>query len=426
MAHLYPQRSEGITIVPDMNPDMNQDAHNPEKAKYRPQWRWQSFSDKCETVTSHAAYEATRVHTVPGSGKKRAGGWPDKNRLYDYVWLVYTIFFFIEPISRHELRFWLQFAAAYAAFIALYSGLVFARSKMQSYGFLAAMGILGLWYTPRNNSACGMLVYVAAFIPFISVSTAVAIGTIAATCIAITVEGFLLHLSPWAWGFPAFFCLVVGGTNLLTSQKIRSRAKLELAHEEIEQLAKLAERERIARDLHDVLGHTLSVIVLKSELAGRLFERDPQRARVEIGEVEQVSRKALSEVREAIRGYRSEGLIAEIERAHRTLDAAGVTLTCESKPPSLAPAEETVLSLAVREAVTNIVRHAQASQCRMRFLTENGHHSLTVEDDGRGNIRQEGNGLRGMRERIEGLGGHFSIDGKQGTRLNIDLPIRTA
>jgi two-component system sensor histidine kinase DesK len=82
--------------------------------------------------------------------------------------------------------------------------------------------------------------------------------------------------------------------------------------------------------------------------------------------------------------------------------------------------------LALREAVTNIVRHAQASQCQMRFSMQDGHYSLTVEDDGRGNIRQEGNGLRGMRERIEALGGHFTIDGKQGTRLSIDLPIRTA
>ena len=131
-------------------------------------------------------------------------------------------------------------------------------------------------------------------------------------------------------------------------------------------------------------------------------------------------------VREAIREYRSEGLTAEIDRAHRTLDAANVTLTCESKPPSLSPAEETALALAVREAVTNIVRHAQASQCRMQFVSKNGRTSLTVEDDGRGNIRQEGNGLRGMRERIEGLGGHFSIDGKQGTRIYIDIPIRSA
>jgi two-component system, NarL family, sensor histidine kinase DesK len=397
------------------------DLHNPEEKARMPLGLWQSFSGDCK----QAALQTDRLHTVPGNGKRRLSGWPDGNRLYDYVWLVYSFFFFLEPIARKNLRYWLIFTAAYLLFLALYSGMIFARTKVQRYVLLAAMAVLGLSYAPQNNAAAGMLVYVAAFIPFISESLPVAIGTIVSACLAIALEGFALHQSPWAWGFPSFFCLIVGGTNLLTSQKIRSRAKLELAHEEIEHLAKLAERERIARDLHDVLGHTLSVIVLKSELAGRLFERDPVRARNEIAEVEQVSRKALSEVREAIRGYRSEGLSAEIERAHRTLDAAGVTLTCESKPPTLSPSEETVLSLAVREAVTNIVRHAQASQCRMDFGIENDRYTFIVEDDGRGNIRQEGNGLRGMRERIEALGGRFSIDGKHGTRLSVDLPIRT-
>lgn len=387
---------------------------------------WQSLATNCRNAVAPLRTNRNRVHTVPGNGSIRSGGWPDKNRLYDFIWLIYSAFFFAEPINRNQPRYWLIFAAAYSLFLAFYAGMVFSRTRLQSYLLLAGMGVLGLIYAPYNGGASGMLIYVAAFIPFIAESLSVATSVIALSAFSVFLEGFLLHLSPWAWAFPALFCIVVGGTNLLTAQKIRSRAKLELAHEEIEHLAKLAERERIARDLHDVLGHTLSVIVLKSELAGRLFDRDPERARIEIGEVEQVSRKALSEVREAIGGYRSEGLAAEIERARRTLDAAGVTLTCESKPPSLLPAEETVLSLAVREAVTNIVRHAQASQCRMQFVTDNGRYSLTVEDDGRGNIRQEGNGLRGMRERIEALGGRFTIDGRQGTRLDIDLPIRSA
>jgi two-component system sensor histidine kinase DesK len=351
---------------------------------------------------------------------------PRKDKLYDYVWLIYSVFFFIAPIQRHSLRYWLLFAAFYLIFLAIYTSLVLSRSKRQSYLMLAALWALGLIYLPFNEGVGGVFIYVAAFIPYVTESLAVVLSVFFALCLSVTAEGYFLHITPWAWGFVSVFCLVIGVTNLLMAQRVRTNARLELAQEEIEHLAKLAERERIARDLHDVLGHTLSVIVLKSELAGRLFERDPQRARQEIGEVEQVSRKALSEVREAIRGYRSEGLAAEIERAHRTLDAAGVTLTCELKPPALSAAEETVLALTVREAVTNIVRHAQASQCRMRFVSENGRTSLTVEDDGRGNIRQEGNGLRGMRERIEGLGGHFSIDGKQGTRINIDIPIRSA
>jgi two-component system sensor histidine kinase DesK len=351
---------------------------------------------------------------------------PGKDKLYDYIWLIYSLFFFIAPFQRRSLRYWLVFAAFYIAFFSLYSGLIFSRSKRQSYLMLGLMWALGLAYMPFNETIGGTFVYVAAFLPFITESLPIVLGTFLALAASVVIEGYFLHITPWAWGFVAAFCLIIGISNLLMSQRVRTNAKLELAHEEIEHLAKLAERERIARDLHDVLGHTLSVIVLKSELAGRLFERDPQRAREEIADVEQVSRKALSEVREAIGGYRSEGLAAEIERAHRTLDAAGVTLTCESKPPSLSVAEETVLALAMREAVTNIVRHAQASQCRMRFDAEEDRTSLTVEDDGRGNIRQEGNGLRGMRERIESLGGKFTIDGRQGTRLCIDIPVRTA
>jgi two-component system sensor histidine kinase DesK len=164
------------------------------------------------------------------------------------------------------------------------------------------------------------------------------------------------------------------------------------------------------------------VVVLKSELAGKVMDREPERARREIGEVEQIARKALGEVREAISGYRAQGLAAEIERAQKILDAAGVKLEYETQPPQLAAAEETVLSLIVREAVTNIVRHAQASRCRLEFETNGKGMALVVEDDGRGGIRQEGNGLRGMRERVESMGGSFQVESGHGTRLVIEIP----
>jgi two-component system sensor histidine kinase DesK len=215
----------------------------------------------------------------------------------------------------------------------------------------------------------------------------------------------------------------VGVSNAFIARQKRADTKLRMAHEEIEQLAALAERERIARDLHDVLGHTLSVIVLKSELAGRLIERDPKRAAEEIADVERTARTALSEVRAAIGGYRSQGLQAEIELARNTLQAAGVALACESPLPHLSAAEETVLCLAVREAVTNIVRHAQATHCRMRFTTSgDGYHSLLITDDGPHPKLQEGNGLRGMRERIQSLGGRLSITADSGVSLLIELP----
>jgi two-component system, NarL family, sensor histidine kinase DesK len=230
----------------------------------------------------------------------------------------------------------------------------------------------------------------------------------------------------------------VGGTNFHFAQKHRSDCKLRMQQEEIEALAAVAERERIARDLHDVLGHTLSVIVLKSELANRLLERElaeaetaaglgaVQRARAEIADVEKTARTALAEVRHAIGGYRARGFAAEVETARDTLSAAGVTLLTEGdlRPAGLSAAEETVLALALREAVTNIVRHAQATTCRLRLLVKNGRHHLSIEDNGAHPVEREGNGLRGMRERVEALGGQLSLSREAGTRLQIDLPQR--
>jgi len=370
-------------------------------------------------LTEAAQTGARPSHPLRNGHVRKSG----KSDWWDFIWIVYSVFFWIEPIERHQRAYWIEFAIYYSIFVALYCAVVFLRKRWQHYTALALMGFVGLLYFPKNSACSGFFIYVAAFIPFVTDSLVISIGTIVLVCVVIVAEGLLLHLNVWSWGFGAVFTLIVGGTNLFTSFRVRANSKLQMAHEEIEQLAKLAERERIARDLHDVLGHTLSVIVLKSELAGRLFSRDPQRAAAEIADVEMISRKALTEVREAIRGYRAEGLAAEIKRAHSTLDAAGVTLVCEDKPPVLTPAVESVVSLVVREAVTNIVRHAQASHCSMTFSAQNGHTSLVVEDDGRGGVRAEGNGLRGMRERIEALGGQFAVDGSRGTRLTILLPI---
>jgi two-component system sensor histidine kinase DesK len=415
MDHLHPQRGEGLN-----SPDQN------------------SVFRHCEDTTGAAqslieqmgnAELSLRGGTLlrSGQGKSLFGTRrPGKARFFDFIWLIYSVFFFIQPIEEHSRTKWIALAAAYLCFLALYSGLIFSKSKRTQFLLLAGMAALGAAYYPFNAGAAGMFIYVAAFVPFVSESIAVCVTTFVAVSGILMVEAWRLHANPWNWGFNIFFTIAVGSGNLVAAQRMRANKKLDLAHEQIAHLAKLAERERIARDLHDVLGHTLSVVVLKSELAGKLMDRDPGRARHEIAEVEQIARKALTDVREAIRGYRTEGLVAEIVRAQKTLDAAGVTLECLAKPPQLAPAEETVLSLIVREAVTNIVRHAQASRCRLEFAANGTGTALVVEDDGRGGIREEGNGLRGMRERVESMGGQFRIDSAQGTRLLIEIPPQTA
>jgi len=376
----------------------------------------------CEPSVAQSLLDELHVAEIGARGGliRQNPGW--RGRAFELIWLVYSVFFIIQPIQEHSAKSWIAFGIAFSIFIGLYITMVRSSSRRVQMGVLKAMTILALVYYPYNAGACGMFIYVAAFVPFVTESIAFSVGTFVFVSVSMMVEGWWLHLSPWSWIFCVFIAVAVGSGNLVAAQRMRANKQLNLAHEQIAHLAKLAERERIARDLHDVLGHTLSVVVLKSELAGKLMERDPERARTEIGEVEQIARKALGEVREAIRGYRSEGLAAEIDRARKILDAAGVTLECEARPPLFAPAEETVVSLIVREAVTNIVRHAQASHCRLDFHANGDGTELVVEDDGRGGIRAEGNGLRGMRERVESIGGRLRIDSGQGTRLLVEIP----
>jgi two-component system sensor histidine kinase DesK len=340
-----------------------------------------------------------------------------------FIWLAYSFFFFIDPILSHNRRLWIETAAVYAVFLCLYLVYMYTHRTTVRHVIIAALYILGLVSLPFNGGASCFFIYSAAFLPFVVVSVPTVVAIITAQAAGVLLEGLLLHINPIAVIITILFTAVVGSSNIFIALQKRADAKLRMAHEEIEQLAAVAERERIARDLHDVLGHTLSVIVLKSELAGRLIERDPQRAAQEIADVERTARTALSEVRQAIGGYRSQGLPAEMELARSTLQAAGVTLACESPLPQLHAAEETVLCLAVREAVTNIVRHAQATHCRMRFATSaDGYYSLFITDDGAPPKLQEGNGLRGMRERVQSLGGRLSITTNPGVTLLIELP----
>jgi two-component system, NarL family, sensor histidine kinase DesK len=341
------------------------------------------------------------------------------------LWVVYLGFFFMQPVMDHVgLKMWLLDGLGAVLFLLLYFGL-FVLSNPRGLAHIAGMVLLGLLYQPINGGASTFLIYAAAMLPFCVESQAAAWAGLLAIGAIGALEGLLLHVGGWQLFYLALFPMIIGAGNTFFAERNRMNRKLRKANEEIEHLAKVAERERIARDLHDVLGHTLSVITLKSELAGKLIDRDPQRAGKEIREVEEISRQALSDVRDAIRGYRSKGLLAEIAQAKCTLETAGVVVRCDASTIAKLPAmQEGVLTMAVREAVTNVVRHAHAHTCCLRLEQQNGACRLEIEDDGRGGPHAEGSGLRGMRERVEMLGGTLRRESQTGTRLTITLPLK--
>ncbi len=348
----------------------------------------------------------------------------------NYVWLLYSVFFFIDPIMRKSAAYWIECLGIFAFFLLIYVWYVETKRPETRLPLVLVIFLMGVFSIHFNSGSTSFMIYAAALVPFAVRRMQTAVMLIFAETVAIGLEWVVLERLGYrenviGFAIAAGFVVVVGLANLFVAEQKRSECKLRQAQEENAALTAVAERERIARDLHDVLGHTLSVIVLKAELAGRLMGRDDARAAAEIADVEKTARTALSEVREAIGGYRAKGLRAEVDMARMTLDAAGVALRCETLPPVLKAREETALSLAVREAVTNIVRHAHATECVMRFsVAADGFTQLEVEDNGRTAITREGNGLRGMRARVEELGGRFRIEpaASHGTRLVIELP----
>jgi two-component system sensor histidine kinase DesK len=231
---------------------------------------------------------------------------------------------------------------------------------------------------------------------------------------------------PWeVWAWMPLMTLIIGVIVHVERLANETDAALKLSHDEVRRLAATAERERIGRDLHDLLGHTLSLITLKLELARKLSERDSARSRRELEEAERVARHALAEVRSAVTGIRSADLAAELASARLLLESTHVHLDYDPPPTDLPAEVERGLALVLREAATNVARHAQATRVRASFVREPRIVQLCIEDDGRGGIGADGNGLGGMRDRVRALGGTLSIASPagRGTQVLVRVPL---
>ncbi|KAA0764827.1 sensor histidine kinase [Bacillus sp. SH5-2] len=212
------------------------------------------------------------------------------------------------------------------------------------------------------------------------------------------------------------------------NQKKILRNQLNEANEQIKDLVKREERQRIARDLHDTLGHTLSLITLKSQLVEKLIVKNPERASAEAKEITQTSRTALKQLRELISDMRMITVEEELEQIKAILQAANIELEVkqEASSGSLSPIEQNIVGMCLREAVTNVVKHSKATRCIVSVLESQGELILTVEDDGIGLADQnhDGNGIRGMKERIALIDGFVELGTiNPGTLLTVKVPV---
>jgi two-component system sensor histidine kinase DesK len=338
-----------------------------------------------------------------------------------YFWTVYIAFFLAYPAMKGNtttLEWAMTLLGTAVFFVFYFIGYWSERGRVVA---IVVMTALAMIYYPFNPGAGSFFIYAGAFAGWMR-STRHALWTVVALELIAIGESMVFHIPIYGWFWPCVFTILIAAANMHQQQRAAANARLRLAHDEISHLAKVAERERIARDLHDLLGHTLSLIILKSELASKLADRDIERARTEIRDVERISRDALAQVRHAVGGFRSRGLQAEIDSARDTLTAANVTLEVTLEPIALQPSHEAVLTLAIREGVTNVVRHARATHCALALREIDGAITLTIGDNGHGGASSFGHGLNGMRERVESLGGTLVRDSDRGTTLTIAIP----
>ena len=249
------------------------------------------------------------------------------------------------------------------------------------------------------------------FAPFVATAAAVLLAWMHARIVIVVLGAAVAGLSVLQRDMlgivMALLALVIGLTIGLSFESDRAKRALRLSEERTAVLAVAAERERIGRDLHDILGHSLTSIAVKADLAARLVGRDDDAARAEVEALAAVARRALADVRATAAGMRTVRLAGEIAAARSVLEAAGIEARTPSAVPALDEERSELFGYVVRESVTNVVRHAGARRCVI--ACDEGRVSVT--DDGRGfRADAAGSGLAGLRERIETAGGRLEVD----------------
>lgn len=371
-------------------------------------------------------------------------------RLYQHAWLVCLLFPFASLI-REPISLWRLVVGFFAlAFFAVsYTWLMWphpasqaARGRRRSRLALLLFVILTLlvtafslidgpswlWLFIGTSAIAGVL------LPMRRAFAVVVLFTLFPLFITLDTHAGIAGVDLW-W-LIALILLVRGlGLDMIGVARMGEAIReLQAARRELARLAVIEERERLSRDLHDLLGQTLSVITLKSELARYLVTEEPDRCVQELFEMERVARQTLREVREAIAGYRQPTLTSELEGIRQLLEAAEIDAEIAPLNEILPSAIDATLAWTVREGVTNVLRHSRARQCRIQLLHQNGLIVAEVLNDGgrreeAESAKRAGLGLAGLRERVSALGGRLeagplALPGKEYFRLRVELPLQ--
>lgn len=340
-----------------------------------------------------------------------------------YFWLIYLAMFVL-PLGFGERPYWHYVAciAVIPVFLTLYFYTFWQTGKPVLLCIFSILG-LGLATAWFNAGASVFFVYAAAF--------CVHFGTARQGLLLVLLIAATAALYSYVLNMPGFFYLpavvisiLIGSVNIYEGELRKKNQLLKLSQEELQKMAATAERERIARDLHDVVGHTFSLITVKAQLAHKLADIDLERSKQELKELEQLSRKAMTEVRETVHQYQQKDMASEISKARLLTDAADIQFSSEVGEFPDQTHINCTLAWVIREAFTNMVKHSDATQCQLSFRDSGDQYQLLIQDNGSKTqrIAREGSGLTGMRERIMELGGQLNISHQSGFTISVEVP----
>ena len=338
-----------------------------------------------------------------------------------YIWLSYLLIYFFNYIFRTPGT---TEVIASVLGILIFLALYFSSYHRQPFGLvlhIAGIHLIGAVLAHWNMGASVFFVYAACLCAFLENPRYgfLGIGIIIAL---IALQAWLMDLSLF-FALPGiFFSALIGTSNIYFAQMELKNKVIKASQEEIEHLATTAERERIARDLHDLIGHTFSLLTKKAELAQKLIDKHPEQAKSELRDIESTSREALAQVRAAVSGYKTLDLYSELKTASGLCRAADISIEQQVSTLELSEACNQCLAFVLRESITNIVRHSSASTCEVCLSTNGNKVRLEVKDNGSVNQFVKGNGLSGMQERIEQLNGTFDIDTTDGFKIIAEVP----
>ncbi|PKM18075.1 MAG: sensor histidine kinase [Gammaproteobacteria bacterium HGW-Gammaproteobacteria-15] len=347
-----------------------------------------------------------------------------ENKL-SWVYLI-NLIFYVMPLFIVHFALWqyISMAAALVLFLVCYFWAYRSR-RNEMHWPIAGIVLVATLITPVNPGSVSMFAYAGFFIGFayalprylLLMALLIVLLVLLELTLTIHWNLFLIMGAP--------IVLAVSLLGRAEQAKLRHRMAEQHSEDEIKQLATMVERERIARDLHDILGHTLSSVILKADLATKLLvHQQTEAAQHQLSELSQIARDALSQVRQSVSGYKHQGLTAEIAKLLSRLREAGFKAELKGEVPTLDNRRETAVILALTELVTNVMRHSKGDSCRLSFTRQNNILSVCLTDNGNNIVVKEGNGITGLRERLAAIGGSLATQHTDGFSAAIELPLQ--